>query len=62
MAKYYWLFVVYGGESWYSPVPEGASVNLVDVSRRLVDLNWDVELETTGAYRQSGPEAIWSIT
>jgi hypothetical protein len=42
-AKQYWLYVVYGGESWYSPVPEGANVNVVKVARILGETNWDVE-------------------
>jgi hypothetical protein len=41
--KYYWLFVVYGGDSWYSPIPKGSLVNALDINQRLISVNWDVE-------------------
>jgi hypothetical protein len=41
--KYYWLFVTYGGDSWYSSIPEGATINILQLQRSIQEAEWDVE-------------------
>lgn len=42
-ARYYWLYIVYGQDSWYSEIPEGTEPNLISMSQRLQDAEWDVD-------------------
>lgn len=41
--KFYWLFVVYGGESWYSQIPEGVQVNFISINHGIVAADWNID-------------------
>jgi hypothetical protein len=42
-AKYYWLYIIYGKDSWYSEIPEAAEPNPISISQKLLDAEWDVD-------------------
>jgi hypothetical protein len=42
--KYYWLYVVYGGKSWYSPIPAGFQPDIISVSQGMEKAQWDLDL------------------
>jgi hypothetical protein len=42
-AKYYWVFFAYGGESWYSPIPVGTTINIMEITRSMNAAKWNVD-------------------